>query len=233
MKFSKRLIQFAQKNEFLTDWNKLDDKWHLFSLSSGEKSFKAAIKWTCDPTAQTYALKLSLEQTLLQNYDKAYLEAFCQLSQSLSLIKINLISARDLESFLRDENHIPSLPIEIEHNVEAIKWLDTIKKELVKPLYRQLFDSIFMNIENLRASKSFLMAIKELNSMINRQKRLGASVCSSEIIAVIPMDDQSSQYELQWRFASDIESENAQALCLALEESLRFHGITGKVVAES
>ncbi len=231
MTISKRLIEFADKQEFLCDWKNTDSNWHIFSFDDENKPIQAAIRWVDIKNSSKMSLNLAMN-TDLQQIDRAYLEAFCHLSQSLNMVKIDLISFRDLENFLRDENHIEAHPKDLEHDINAIKWLDSIKKELSKPLYSHLFDAILVKFTNLHESEQFLEAIKDINTALSKQVRMPSMISESEIIAVIPMSVDPLQYELQWRFSPSIESEGAQDLCFSLEKSLRNNGVSAKVVAE-
>lgn len=233
MTFSNRILQFAQKSEFVIEANQARLEHELVSWQQVRiEEYQFGIGWACDWEKGSFQLLISSESKLNQ-LDKAYLEAFCHLSRSLNFNKINLISYRDLENYLRDENHLEAHSRDYEHQILAINWIESFKKALMKPLFRHFFDSVLVESGPLSSPTMIFSCVDLINHKIKNQSRLGEHFFKSEIIALIPQRNALLRYEIQWRFHPEIEPDMAQALCSALEDSLSNQSIVVKVVAES
>ncbi len=228
MTFSKRILDFAKKGEFVFDLDQQQNSIHWHPVVVDE--YKFGLGWDCNWENSSFQLMISTDSKLCE-LDKAYLEAFCHLSRSLNFTKINLISYRDLENYLRDENHLEAHSRDFEHQILAIHWIESFKKGLMRPLFKSFFDSI-QSIP-IQSGADLIRCIEMINQKMKLQTRIGPHFNHSEIIALIPQAESPLRYEIQWRFHHEIEPEMAQALCLSLEESLSSDALMVKVVAES
>lgn len=228
MTFSKRILDFANNSKFILDFNQQESSIHWHRMMVDE--FQFSLGWDCDWENRSFQLMISTDSKL-SDLDKAYLEAFCHLSRSLNFTKINLISYRDLENYLRDENHVEAHRRDFEHQILAIQWIENLKKGLMIPLFKNFFVSI--QSKPIQDPLSLIKCIEMINQKMKLQSRLGLHFSESEIIALIPQSQSALRYEIQWRFHRDIEPEMAQALCLSLEDSLSSDKLMVKVVAES
>lgn len=228
MTFSNRILDFAKNSEFVFDAGQFQKSipWHQMVVNE----FKFGLGWRCDWEKSSFQLMISTDSKL-SDLDKAYLEAFCHLSRSLNFTKINLISYRDLENYLRDENHLEAHSRDFEHQILAINWIESLKKELMRPLFKNFFDSI--STKPIHSAESLISGIEMINQKMKLQTRIGPHFSNSEIIALIPQAKSPLRYEIQWRFHFDIDPEMAKALCLSLEETLSSDSLMVKVVAES
>lgn len=80
-------------------------------------------------------LTLKYSSPVQNDIDNIFLESICRLSKDKTLQFLFALTFREIESFLRDENHIPAFDSTIEN--EAMSALTRVKKSLIVEILLQ------------------------------------------------------------------------------------------------
>lgn len=214
----------------------------FFSVSEQiSAEFKHSVDLILDNTAKKYRIYFHYRQKNEQNSDiflrattdvgileSAYLEAFGELASHLNWNKLMVLGTRELEHFLRDQNHTPSHEVVNDHPPGL--WLESLREAIFRPW---LVHRLSLLTQSLSAKTSALELSGWLEQL--RLKGLGAQnlaiLNASYAIGLTPL--ASNGFEIRWCFPSEITPREATSLCLALEEALSSSGLRVKVVAES
>lgn len=160
--------------------------------------------------------------------ESAYLEAFGELASNLNWNKLIVLGTRELEHFLRDQNH--TIAHEVMNDHPPGLWLESLREAIFRPW---LVHRLGLLTQSLSTKTNALELSEWLEQL--RLKGLGAQnlaiLNASYAIGLSPL--AANGFEIRWHFPSEITPREATSLCLALEEALSSKGLRVKVVAES
>lgn len=220
MNNSLRLQQIAARGHHIIEKTPTQ-RWSLpIELQFGAKTSALCMSWQDDK------LFFTLTQ-LVDELERAYLEAFAELASKLNWAKLQVLGTRELESFLRDHNSTPAHALDLA--TPPGLWLEKLRTHLLLPW---LSARLYAPSQTLHVETT-AMELAQWLGRLNEAfwgNRIAPSISQSRAIGLIPMPHG---HEVRWYFPPNAEAQSARELCRVLEQTFHERGLTVKVVAES
>lgn len=230
MQISNRLQEFAARSLHLIAWSDAKDglEWGETTLNISEQEVKCRYLWRSQGDKELLSLALNND---ISQLERGYFEAFGELASNLSWTKFNLLGAREIENYLRDNNAALSHEAVVDSTPGL--WIESLRSQLLEAWLRCRLLSHLSPYKGSINGLELTKWLEQINSDNIWGKRSKPIYDQCQIVAVIPPDISTGPWEIQWRFPVDIESYEASAFCSSLQSVLLSHSVAVKVVAES
>ena len=189
------------KDKYIEDSNNLENTFHIFrkrlKLETSHLEFWGKVRGDLNTPAHLVSVHYSGDLPL--NH-RAFVESLCHLLKDKSRLQIVKISAREVEYFLRDQNHLPALYLEKDKKIgsEFELFFKIIPELIEEMLLFEGEDEAFDILPSgqFKESPTLPMQLRLVESFLDRQVRKALKQDGGNVLikAINKVDDVTQVY---------------------------------------